>query len=134
MTTTREKRKGPQTSIREGETHPPRKPPTQIKAQFVQRISEQFGQIVPLFSLKASRKQQERVCANCVCKLFSFGWVFFWGGLPSHNSMAGSCYMSREGWAPEPVRMSLKPVLVAKNPCFFLHVCLKGAWMHCVSP
>ena len=53
----------------EGETHP-RKPPTQVKAQFAQMISEQFVQIVRPFPLKISRKQPETICTNCLCKLF----------------------------------------------------------------
>ena len=63
-----------------------KKPPTQIKTQFAQTISEQFVQTVPPFPFKMSRKQAKRVCANCLCKLFLFGWVVFWGGSPSLES------------------------------------------------
>ena len=34
------------------------------------------------FQKKISRNQAGRVCANCLCKLFLFGWVFL-GGVPS---------------------------------------------------
>ena len=54
--------------------------PTQIKALLTQTISGQFVQTVPSFPLKISRNQAERVCTNCLCKLFFFWWVFFWVG------------------------------------------------------
>ena len=63
----------------EGETHP-KKPPTQIKTQFAQTISGQFVQTAPPLPFKISRKQAERVCANCLRKLLLFGWVVFWVG------------------------------------------------------
>ena len=57
-----------------GETHPPKKTHP-IKTQFAQTISELFEQIVPSCPLKISEQVAERVCANCLCKLFLFGWV-----------------------------------------------------------
>ena len=72
-----------------------------LHKQFAQTISGQFVQTVPLFPLirgpqmggqiphlrpfpfKISRKQIKTVCANCLRKLFSFGWVVFLGGSPS---------------------------------------------------
>ena len=67
-----------------------KKTPTQIKTQFAQTISGQFVQTVPPLSFKTSRKEAEEfaqtVCANCLCKLFLFGWVVLWvGRLPLLN-------------------------------------------------
>ena len=39
-----------------------------------------FGQFLQTFPLKIGRKRAERVCPNCLCKLFLFGWMFL-GGL-----------------------------------------------------
>ena len=71
----------------------PKRPPTQIKAQFAQTISGQLVQIVPSFPFKMSRKQAERVCANCLCKLFLFGWVLFWGVSPSSLEEGLDCFL-----------------------------------------
>ena len=40
----------------------------------------------PPYPFKISRRHAKRVCANCLCKLFLFGWVVFWvGHLPLMN-------------------------------------------------
>ena len=67
----------------------PKKPPTQIKAQFAQTISGQFVQTVPPLPFKTSRKDAEEfaqtVCANC----FYLGLGGFLGGSPSLEGKLG---------------------------------------------
>ena len=57
-------------------THPNK---NSLHRQFAQTISGQFVQTVPIFP-KNKQKTDKRVCANSLCKLFLFGWVFFFGG------------------------------------------------------
>ena len=58
-------------------THPNK---NSLHKQFAQTISGKFVQTVPLLN---KQKTDKRVCANCLCKLFLFGWVVFGGGSPS---------------------------------------------------
>ena len=82
---------------REGD--PPKKPPTQIKTVCTNSLRKLFC----LFSAYFLRERgtvcthcPEIVCANCLCKLFLFGWVVFWVGLPFmivlHKTQLLSCW------------------------------------------
>ena len=66
----------------EGKTHP-KKPPTQIKTVCTNSLRKQFRdslyKLTP-FSLENKQKTDKRICTNCLCKLFLFGWVAFWVG------------------------------------------------------
>ena len=71
---------------------PTQKPPTQIKTVCTNSLRKQFRdslcKLSP-FSLLNKQKTDKRVCANCLCKLFLFGWVVFGvGALSFLHSLA----------------------------------------------
>ena len=77
----------------------PKNLPTQREAHLAQTTSEQFMQTVTPVPFKISRKQTDRVCANCLCKCFLFGWVFFTVRSPcteiSSKSLSLQCFPGR---------------------------------------
>ena len=76
----------------------------------------------PHFPFKISKKQAERVCADCLCKLFLFGWALFWGGSPSPE------HWNFWGWTVHNLRFALHGLAfqaaldtgtpVSTAPCF----------------
>ena len=63
------------------------------EAQFVQIVPKLFAQIVS--------NCPEIVCANCLCKLFLFGWVVFWGwvAFPSVLPRGQSTVSNTNSWS-----------------------------------
>ena len=72
-------------SLNSREGDPPKKPPTQIKTVCTNSVRKLFCLFSAYFKGKRGAiciNCPEIVCANCLCKLFLFGWAVFGVGLP----------------------------------------------------
>ena len=129
------------------ESREPKKPPTQIKRVCTNSLRKLFC----LFSVYCKGERgtictncPEIVCANCLCKLFLFGWVVFWVGLPfakekkirvkeslkTHTPQIWGVKISPPKFRKRPSKNTVKQVIfedsplefwggVNNNPCFF---------------
>ena len=99
--------------LREGETHPKKKTTHPNKNTV---CANNFGTVCtnyPPFPFKTSRKGGSEVCANCLCKLFLFGWVVFWVGRRPLMSVCPSVRPSEVGPGTCSIRCVLTCVRVA---------------------